>query len=86
MRGVNTRRTVGSGRSPAPDAYLVPLFPLVKQAWRREHLEHVVAQLVVGHQHAGAARLDGGVQPVPVVVGAGGRGVQLLCAQNGVFF
>jgi hypothetical protein len=59
----------------------VPLLPLVEEPRGGQHLENVVSELVVRDQHAARPRADGGVEPVPVVVGAAGRREQLVCGR-----
>ena len=63
-------------------AHLVAPLPLVEQPRRREHLEDVVAKLIVGDELAFGTSRHCRVQPVPIVVRAAWRGVQLVCAAN----
>lgn len=54
----------------------MPLFPL-QEEFGGEHVEDVVAHLIVGHQQPLCASTDGGIDPVPVVIGAVGGGEEV---------
>ena len=58
---------------------LVPLLPFIKQPRRGQHLEHVVAKLVVGDKNTTGPGVDSSMQPIPVVIRPGGGCVKLAC-------